>query len=328
MRKKGFILLMAACLILSAGSAMAATSASWIAPECGSTYLVGTVAHPNGQASGVGGTGGTGLDLMLVIDRSGSMFGSGIANAKSAADSLIDVLPTATTQAGLASFNSSATLDKQLAALSVAANVTALHTAVNSLVASGGTNIGTGINVAATELTSSRHVAGHAQMMVVLSDGYSSGDPGAAAASAYSDGIIVHSVGIPGHDPVTMQDIATEGHGVYTNVSDLSDLTDIFTGTGGNLVGLDYIDLTMPDGTLYHDYTHDGLGNFIAPDWALMLGDNMFTVQAFGTDGTSATAYCHIYGTTNGPPIPVPGSAILLGSGLLGLVGFRRNFWR
>jgi Ca-activated chloride channel family protein len=324
MKRKILLFALMAMVLLVTSPALADSSVAWISPTCGSSFLVGTVVNPTGQASGVGGTGGTGLDLMLVMDVSGSMAGAGLTNAKSAANSLIDSLPPATTQAGLASFASSGSLVQQLIPLVPAANVTTLHTAVNSLSAGGGTYIGLGIGVATTELQSSRAIAGHAKMEVVLSDGFSSGDPVAAAAAAYAAGITVHSVGVPGHDPTTMQNIATAGHGVYTNVSDLSDLENIFNGTGGNLVALDYVDIILPDGTLLSHYATDGLGNFTLPDWTLLLGDNLFTATAFGTDGTSATAYCHLYGTA----VPVPGSLLLLGSGLFGLAGFRMRFWR
>jgi Ca-activated chloride channel family protein len=309
---------------LPAGFAMAASSVSWISPACGSTFLVGTVVNPSGQGSGVGGTGGSGLDLMLVIDRSGSMSGAGITNAKNAANSLIDALPTSTTQAGLVSFASSASLNQPLTALNVAANVTTLHSAVNSLVASGGTVIGAGITTATTELQSIRAIADHAKMQVVLSDGVSSGDPEDAAAAAWAAGITVHAVGVPGHNVAQMQAIAAAGHGVYTNVADLSDLEDIFNGTAGNLVGLDHVDIILPDGSTINSIATDGLGNFSLPDWVLLLGDNLFTATAYGDDGSSATAICNLVGVA----IPVPGSLLLLGSGLLGLAGFRRQFFR
>jgi len=254
------------------------------------------------------------------------MAGTPLATVKTATNSLIDSLPTATTQAGLVSFESSAHLDAVLTPMSVAANVNALKAKVNSLGTGGVTATGPGIQLATTQLTGANAIPGHAKMEVVLSDGLSNSgiSPVTAATQAYSAGIIVHSVGIVGANDTEMQNIANAGHGIYTKVNNLSDLENIFNGTAGNLVGLDHINLIMPDNTVLNNYATDGLGNFIAPNWALMLGDNLFTVEAFGTDGTSATASCHLFGTA----VPVPGSLLLLGSGLIGLAGVRMRFWR
>jgi len=261
MARKAVMIILALCVMAgSAGIALADSSASFFAPANGSSYLVGTCVQVTGQATGFGTSGGTGLDLMLVIDESGSMAGSGIASAKTAAKSLIDALPTATTQAGLVSFDSSGYLRQGLLAMSTPANVTTLKNAVDALVAGGGTTIGAGITVATNEILANG-ISGHAKMQVVLSDGYSSGTPETQAAAAYAAGITVHAVGIPGHDAAQMQAIATAGHGIYTNVTSLSALEALFNGTGGNLVGLDHMDLTLPDGTVLNNYATDGLGN-------------------------------------------------------------------
>lgn len=326
MRKVSVVVLLATCMMVaSAGMVMAASSVAWIAPPNNSMFCVGTMVNPSGQASGSGAVGGTGLDLMFVIDRSGSMSGAGITNAKNAANSLINALPKPTTQGGLASFNSSATLDQQLLSLALPANVATLQAKVNGLVASGGTTIGTGITVATTELTGPRAVAGHSKMQVVLSDGYSSGTPQTQAAQAAAQGITVHAVGVPGHDAAQMQAIATAGGGVYTNVTDLAYLESIFNGTGGNLVALDHLDVLLPDNTLLANYATDGLGNFTLPNWSMLLGNNLFTATAYGTDGSSASAQLNLIG--NACPTPIPGSLLLLGSGLLGLVGLRKKLF-
>lgn len=310
MAKRGLILLLAAGMIVwSVGLVWASSSVAWIAPANGSTFPVNTVVKPSGQASGSGVVGGTGLDLMLVIDVSGSMYGEGLDNAKSAANALIEALPNTTTQVGLVSFESYANLEQQLIPLAVPANVTAIKNAVNGLSAGGGTNIGAGIARATTELQSSRTVATHLKMQVVLSDGYSSGTPATEAAAAWSAGITVHSVGVPGHDPTTMANIATAGHGVYTNVTDLDNLKNLFNGTAGNLVALDHVDIRLPDGRMINAIATDGLGNFILPDWQMLPGENLFRATAFGTDGSSATSELRLIGSGL---VQTPGVQLLL----------------
>jgi Ca-activated chloride channel homolog len=313
MAKKGLILLLAACVVfLSAGFAMANSSVAWISPPNGTTLPTNTLVKPTGQASGSGTVGGTGLDLMMVIDVSGSMSGAGLDNAKAAANALIDALPTSTTQVGLVSFHSYANLVKQLSPLAVPANVTAIHNEVNGLSAGGGTFIGAGITTATAELQSSRAVAAHSKMQVVLSDGYSGGTPANDAAAAWAAGITVHSVGVPGHDPTTMANIAAQGHGVYTNVTDLNNLKNIFNGTGGNLVALDHVEIRLPDGTVINAIATDGLGNFILPDWKMLPGENVFRATAFGTDGSSATAELRLIGMGAGAVGQTPGTYFLL----------------
>jgi len=321
-------LMMGAMLVFSGlffATANAATSVSWVSPADGSSYPTGTSVSPTGIAGTTGVVGGSGLDLMLVLDSSGSM--GSYYNGKTlrqwqaeAAKALVASLPTGTTSVGIVEFDSDANLVTGLTALTPASNIAAINAAIDSVDASGGTNIPSGISAATTELTGAHHTAGRAQMMVVLSDGYSSGNPGAAAAAAVSAGVdAIHSVGLPGHSIATMQSIASNGNGVYTNANDLSTLIGIFDGTGGNLVGLDHIDVEMPDGTMLNNVAHDALGNFQVGPYALATGANLFRAHAYGTDGTSASADLTLYGTANPPTVPAPGPLALLGLGILGL---------
>lgn len=320
-------LVAAAATVLAGASAYAATAVSWLSPADGSVYTVGTSVNLTGNANSSGVVGGTGLDLMLVIDTSGSMSGANINTAKAAAVALINALPDTTTQMGIVTFDQSANVYRQLQDLT--ANRALLIGAVNALGAPGpATAIGSGIQAARGELLSARAIAGHQKMQVVLSDGANNAGPNPVteAGTAWANGITVHSVGVPGHSVATMQGIATAGHGVYTNANDLSTLIGVFQGTGGNLVGLDHVDLQLPNGTMLNNYAIDGLGNFVLAGQTIALGDNTFKAFAYGKDGTSATATINLIGRTRPSNIvPEPGTMLLLGTGLVGLLGYRRR---
>ena len=194
--------------------------------------------------------------------------------------------------------------------------------AINSLTAGGGTNIGSGITESVNTLLAG-NTAGRTMMEVVLSDGF--GSYSGQAAAAYNNyGIITHTVGIPGHNATLMANIANDGNGVYTNVSDLSQLEAIFDGTAGNLVGLDYIDVELPDGTILSNIAFDGLGNFILPDWAIALGAQTFTATAYFKDGQVLSAALTLNGR-DCQQVPEPTTIALLGIGLLGLAGVSRK---
>ena len=142
---------------LMVSTAVAGTSVAWTSPPNGSSFPAGTAVSPTGQASAFGTIGGTGLDLALVLDSSGSMqLNAGTSQSlqqwqKDAAIALVNALPVGSTAVTVIEFDSSASTVRVLSELST--DKVQIIAAINSVDASGGTTIGSGIDQAASELT-------------------------------------------------------------------------------------------------------------------------------------------------------------------------------
>jgi hypothetical protein len=111
------------------------------------------------------------VDVMLVIDRSGSMGDPPvpIANVKAAAKAFVDKLDPLVDQVGLVSYADSATLDHQLAG--GVSGFAEVKGAIDDLSAGGYTNIGDGVYTAQQELQSVRHNPDAIPVIVLLTDG-------------------------------------------------------------------------------------------------------------------------------------------------------------
>lgn len=323
-----------ALAFMAPGAAMAAGSVNFTSPADGSAFATGTVIVPTGLASGTGTTG-SGLDLVLVLDSSGSMSGARRTAQQAAAIALVNALPPGATSVSIVEFDSDANVVIGLTPLLPVGNIAAITTAINGVDASGGTNIPLGINAATSVLTGAGHTAGRSQQMVVLSDGATSGNVVTATLAAIAAGVDnVHSVALPGAVISTMQSIATNGNGTFVDFSDpanLDALVGTFSGATGSLVGVSSIAITLPDGTVINPNSVSGVGAFtVDQGFAINAGANTWSVLATFTDGSTATDTLTVYGRDGGPtvpPVPLPAGFPLLMAGLggLGLMRLRRR---
>lgn len=182
-------------------------------------------------------------DLMLVLDRSGSISSTELATLKTAAKAFVDALAlsTAGVHAGELSFSTSATLDQHLTDSAVA-----VKAAIDALAADGLTNLEDAILDATAELANpgdghDRADGSSPDFMVIITDGApttsnTGGDhaanAAAAAAAAKLAGIEIYVVGVgttTGTADYLKLYIATDA-AHYFDAADFDDLQAILAG--------------------------------------------------------------------------------------------------
>ena len=171
------------------------------------------------------------VDVMLVIDRSGSMTGKPYDDARQACSNFVhNLYMTANAdQAGLVSYNSSATLDQKLTN-----NVHSLEQAIGSIPAAGGyTSISLGLQTAQGELVAVRHNPSALPVLLLLSDGLPTASDTKSnalynATQAKNAGTRIFTVGLGNVDPVLLANMASSPGDYYytTNSGDLAALFD------------------------------------------------------------------------------------------------------
>jgi hypothetical protein len=297
----------------------AAAVVSWGGPDTSIVYPIGQPVTPFGNANATGATGTRG-EIGLALDSSGSMgFGGREQAQKDAANALVTSVPAGSTSVAIIDFDSNAFVAQGLTPLDT--GLSDIQNAINNIDSSGGTDIRDGINAASNELATNGD-DNNVQQVVLISDGGSSQRLAEqAAAASLSNGIPVNTVALPGSNVGRLQAVATAGGGIFSDFSGptgLQDRIDVFSGTGGNLVGLDRVEVTDPEGNTTVVAT-DALGNFTASAFALNPGNNTWTATAFADDGSFASADFTL------TAVPVPGALPLMATAIGGLAYWRRR---
>ncbi len=164
-------------------------------------------------------TGGPGIDLVVVLDRSGSMQGAKLEFARR---SLLDLIAGLTERDRLALFSYSDTVHQHSDLLAVtAAGRRTLQYEVSAIQANGATNIGGGLR-AGIDLIAAAGRPGHPGRVILISDGLANRgvtDPealGRLAAAAAGKEFAVSTVGVGADfNEFLMTRIADQGAGAY-----------------------------------------------------------------------------------------------------------------
>lgn len=198
----------------------------------------------------------TDLNICFVVDRSGSMEGEYIKNCKSAICDSISSLDE-TTKIGLVSFESTARIDSTLTTSQFQ-----VKSEVEGLVASGGTNIASGLDLAREVLLN----ASGKKVVILLSDGFDADDGERRLDDVLDElvgqNIMVYSIGLQGCDEEYLQKISERTGGTFRLVQDSNDLIEVYRGIQNAILNTYQIIYCVTDDAEYREleiYAKDSL---------------------------------------------------------------------
>ena len=183
-------------------------------------------------------------DIALVLDRSGSMTGTPLANMKTGAKTFIDIISQSTggqpsgeigsgSHIGIVSFSDTATQNTQMIT-----SVDTLKNAVDGLVAGGSTNHADAFTKAIALFDPN---SSNAKVIVMFTDGKTTtgAPPAPVAAAARAQGIVIYCIGLLGSDGVAVNALnnwATDPAATHVAVTpDASELEELFAELAANI---------------------------------------------------------------------------------------------
>ena len=163
------------------------------------------------------------IDMVLVLDVSGSMSGSALVNLQNVANNLINNMSFEVgSTISIVSFENFANIE-----LNAGHNASDAHNIINRLDAGGGTDFASALSTT-NRLLSDNNFNKDEVFVIFVSDGYSSSSPGSYDDLVRSKANTVYTIGIGSADEDALREIASPGS--YFNASaGLDSLQEIFT---------------------------------------------------------------------------------------------------
>lgn len=184
------------------------------------------------------------VDIVLILDRSGSLAGTPLENMKAGAKKFIDIIEESTSSAGsgqigsgsrigIVSFATTATQDTQL--------ITSVDTLKNSIdaISAGGSTNQEDAFLKALDLFDPASANG--KVFVMFTDGVrtAGGPPEPVATAAKAQGVIIYVIGLSGNggiDEAALRDWASDPDSAYLSITpDEAELEDLFEDLARNI---------------------------------------------------------------------------------------------